>query len=90
MNRIYNNSDIKDKRPASNNEVRIEIPCIENNERNPLKKLKTKLFETIVKNRIYKEEDIQELFKHTRDANCHIDNTIVEDAISRIYNDINS
>ena len=90
VSKIYSNRDTKFERPSTGNEIRIEVPYIEKYDKNPLNSLKEQLFETIVKNRIYKESDIQELFKFTRQANSHLDESVVEHAISLIYKDLNS
>ena len=65
------------------------MPYIEPTEKNPLKALKSELFDLIVKNRIYKEEDVQELFKYTREANPHLNKNILEKAITLTYNSLN-
>ena len=89
VNQIYL-AGVKDKRASTSQEVRIEVPYVESHETKPLRRLKGLLFDTIVKNRIFKEEDVQELFKYTREANSHLPHSIVEDAISTTYKELNS
>jgi hypothetical protein len=88
VNKVYNNTE-NPNRASTSQEIRIDIPYINKNERNPVKSLKNQLFDVIVKNRIYKEKDIQHLFRSTRKTNQHISENIVEDAISLAYKDLN-
>ena len=77
----------KYNRVFSCNEIRIEVPYIKRSEKYPVKKLKNELTEAIVKNRIFKNEDIQELFYHTKKVNSHLDEFIINDAINLVNND---
>lgn len=82
--------DSQDKKVKTSLEVRIDVPYVETSERNPIKALNSQLFEIIVKNRIYKEDDIQSLFKYTREVNSHLSKNTVEKAINLTYSTLNS
>lgn len=89
-NKIYESRDEVEPRPQTSMEKRILVPYIDRAEKNPGRKLKNLLFDTIVKHRIYKEDDLQDLFTYTREANNHVDYSTLEGAISTVYQDFNS
>lgn len=82
--------DSQDKKVKTSLEVRIDVPFIETSVKNPIKELNSQLFDIIVKNRIYKEDDIQSLFKCTREVNSHLNKNTVEKAINLTYSTLNS
>lgn len=84
MNKVYRERHEK-KRSQTSMEMRVEVPYIENTEKNPLVKLKDDLLKVIVDNRIFKEKDIQDLFKFTREANSHLDPSVLEKAFTYTY-----
>jgi hypothetical protein len=86
VNEVYSTNE---RRVETSSDVQIEVPFIDSFEKNPGKALKTKLLEVIVNNRIYKEIDIQELFKVTRETNSHLDSAQVEKAINLAYKELN-
>lgn len=69
-------------------EMRVEVPYIENSEKDPVGKLKEELLKVIVSNRIFRENDIQDLFKYTREANTHLDPKLLEKAFTYTYQNI--
>jgi len=88
VNRVYEEKEEErhgHKRPQTSLEMRVEVPFIENTEKNPLVRLKDELLKVIVDNRIFKEKDIQDLFKYTREVNSHLDPSVLEKALTYTY-----
>ena len=86
MNKVY--MERSRRRPKTSMELRVEIPVVDGNEKNPVDRLKDELVQTIVQNRIYREQDLQDLFKFTREANSHLDQSALDRAISLAYQNL--
>ena len=87
LNSIY---ESREKRVNSSFEVKVNVPYIESTEKNPTKVLNAELLDIIVKHRVYKEDDLQELFKFTRQANSHLSQSVLDKALSMTYKTLNT
>jgi hypothetical protein len=86
VSRVY--KEKRRPRPKTSMELRVEVPFIQSTEKNPASKLKDELIQTIVQNRIYKEQDLQDLFRYTREANSHLPQSVLDKAFSLTYQNI--
>ena len=69
---------------------RFSTPVANIKDSDPLLTLKNSIFREIVNKRLYKDEDLDELFTKTRKANTHLNSRIVESAIDQIKFDLDS
>lgn len=76
------------KKVDTASDIQIEVPVVEAVERDQVAWMKEKLLDAIVKNRIYKDVDIQELFKVTREANPHLEKAMMDRVCNLIYKEI--
>ena len=77
-----------EKKLDTASDIQIEVPVVDSLERDQVAWMKEKLLDAIVKNRIYKDVDIQELFKVTREANPHLEKSVMDRVSSLIYKEI--
>jgi len=87
LNSIY---ESREKRANTSSEVKVEVPYIDPTEKNPIKSLNTEVLKIIVKHRVYKEDDLQELFKLVRQANSHLSKSVLDTALSMTYQALNT
>lgn len=90
ISKIYENHEEPESRARTSMEKHILVPYIERSEKNPGSKLKSMLCDTIVKHRIYKEEDLQELFSCAKEANNHLGHQILDKVIAIVYQEFSN
>jgi hypothetical protein len=69
------------------NQRRTTTPVLNLKEKDKLLVLKNGIMEQIVRGRLYKDDDLENLFGRIRKANSHINTEIVEKAIKQIQDD---
>ena len=69
---------------------RLNTPVASLHDSNPLVVLKNEIMKEIVNKRIYKDDELKELFNKTRKANSHLGQNTVEKAISQIMQKLDS